>query len=154
MLISKNYHDAVNGLDLEMGTEVDDYNDYFLAKPFLEMIKAGKIPETVLDDKVRRILRVQHSIGMMDENRLTGQRNTKEHQAIARKIATEGIVLLKNNGIDSKPVLPLEQKSLKNILVLGQNDNKKHGLGGGPSDVNTLTEITPLEGLNTRIIDR
>ena len=147
------YDAAVNGLDLEMGTKVDDYQDYFLAKPFLDMIKAGKIPESVADEKARRILRVQHSIGMYDENRLPGARNTKVHQAAARKIATEGVVLLKNDTVGSTPVLPLDAKQLKSILVLGPNADKKHGTGGGSSEVKSLYEVTPLQGLRAKFGD-
>ena len=147
------YDAAVNGLDLEMGTKVDDYQDYFLAKPFLDMIQAGKIPESVADEKARRILRVQHTIGMYDENRLPGTRNTKAHQTAARKIATEGVVLLKNDIVGAKAVLPLDTKQLKNILVLGPNADKKHGTGGGSSEVKSLYEITPLEGLKAKLGD-
>ncbi len=141
------YDAAVNGLDLEMGTAVDDYQDYFLARPFLEMIQAGKLPESLADEKARRILRVQYTIGMYDENRLPGSRNTQAHQDAARKIAAEGIVLLKNDVVGSKPVLPLDKKQIKNILVLGPNADTKHGTGGGSSEVKSLYEITPLQGL-------
>ncbi|WP_198555477.1 glycoside hydrolase family 3 C-terminal domain-containing protein [Colwellia sp. 75C3] len=144
------YDAAVNGLDLEMGTNVDDYQDYFLAKPFLEMIQAGKIPESVADEKARRILRVQHSIGMYDDNRFPGARNTKAHQAAARKIATEGVVLLKNDTVGTKAVLPFDKKQLKNILVLGPNADKTHGTGGGSSEVKSLYEVTPLQGLKSK----
>lgn len=147
------YDAAVNGLDLEMGTDVPSYDDYYLAKPFLEQIKAGNIAESVLDDKVRRILRVQYTIGMYDEKRLPGARNTQEHQIAARKIAAEGIVLLKNERVGEKPVLPFEQQAIKNILVLGPNANKKHGTGGGSSEVKSLYEITPLEGLKAQLGD-
>jgi len=147
-----NTHDAaMYGLDLEMGTDVATYDDYFLAQPLLKEIQAGNIPVSVLDDKVRRILRVQYAIGMYDNNRLPGKRNTEEHQLAARKIAAEGIVLLKNNVVGVKNVLPLEQKSIKNILVLGPNANKKHGTGGGSSEVKSLYEITPLAGLKEQL---
>jgi len=147
------YDAAVNGLDLEMGTNVDDYQDYFLAKPFLKMIEEGKIPESVADEKARRILRVQHSIGMYDENRLPGARNTKAHQAAARKIATEGVVLLKNDLVEGKAALPINKNTVKNILVLGPNADKQHGTGGGSSEVKSLYEITPLAGLKARFGD-
>jgi len=140
------YDAAVNGLDIEMGTRVKSYDDYHLAKPFLAMLKKGKIPVAVLDDKVRRILRVQLSIGMMDKQRLSGQRNTPEHIASARTIAEQGTVLLKNEG-----VLPLDKAKLKNVLVLGPNANKKHGTGGGSSQVKSLYEITPLQGLKEKL---
>ncbi len=141
------YDAAVNGLDLEMGTAVDDYQDYFLARPFLEMIQSGKLPESLADEKARRILRVQHTIGMYDENRLPGARNTQAHQDAARKIAAEGIVLLKNDVVGKKAVLPLDKNQVKNILVLGPNADTKHGTGGGSSEVKSLYEITPLQGL-------
>jgi len=139
---------AIYGLDIEMGTDVESYDDYFLADPLIEMIVAGKVPVAVLDDKVRRILRVQFSIGMMDQSRLSGQRNTKQHQQDAKTIAANGVVLLKNEN-----VLPLTPKTLKNVLVLGANADKKHGFGGGSSEVKSLYEVTPLEGLQARLGD-
>jgi len=149
-----NTHDAaMYGLDLEMGTDVASYDDYFLANPLLAEIKAGNIPVSVLDDKVRRILRVQYSIGMYDEKRLPGERNTKEHQLAARKIATEGVVLLKNEKVGENKVLPLLQQQIKNILVLGPNADKKHGTGGGSSEVKSIYEITPLAGLKAQLGD-
>jgi beta-glucosidase len=144
------YDAAVNGLDLEMGTKVDNYQDYFLAKPFLDMIEAGKIPVSVADEKARRILRVQHTIGMYDKNRLPGERNTKAHHLAARKIASEGVVLLKNDKVGDHPILPLNKELVKNILVLGPNADKKHGTGGGSSEVKSLYEITPLQGLKDK----
>ncbi|WOH37269.1 glycoside hydrolase family 3 C-terminal domain-containing protein [Thalassotalea fonticola] len=143
------YDAAVNGLDLEMGTDVDNYDDYYLAKPLERMIESGKVAMSVLDDKVRRILRLQFSIGMYDQNRASGQRNTKEHQLAARKIAEEGVVLLKNE----LNVLPLNKTKIKNVLVLGPNADKKHGTGGGSSEVKSLYEITPLAGLQEALGD-
>ncbi|WOT06358.1 glycoside hydrolase family 3 C-terminal domain-containing protein [Shewanella youngdeokensis] len=138
---------AMNGLDLEMGTDVPHYKDYYLADPLIKMIKAGKVPMGVLNDKVARILRVQLSIGMMDAYRVAGQRNIAAHQQAARKIAEEGIVLLKN----SRQVLPLKQSEMKNILVLGPNLDKQHALGGGSSEVKSLYEVTPLQGLKSKL---
>ncbi len=140
------YDAAMNGLDIEMGTDVASYDEYFLATPLLNMIKAGKVPESELDDKVRRILRVQLSIGMMDKQRLSGERNTQAHRDDARTIATNGVVLLKNDG----KVLPLDAKKVNNILVLGPNADKRHGFGGGSSEVKALYEISPLDGLKTK----
>ncbi len=140
------YDAAMNGLDIEMGTAVESYDEYFLADPLLAMIKAGKVPESELDDKVRRILRVQLSIGMMDKQRLSGERNTQTHRDDARTIATNGVVLLKNN----KQVLPLDADKVKNILVLGPNADKRHGFGGGSSEVKALYEISPLDGLKAK----
>ncbi len=141
------YDAAVNGLDLEMGTKVDTYDEYFFGKPLLAAIESGKIPLAVLDDKVRRVLRLQLRVGLMDKQRLLGARNTEEHRQIARTIAAQGVVLLKNNN----QVLPLNANKLKNVLVIGPNADKKHGQGGGSSEVKSAYEITPLQGIKNKL---
>lgn len=138
---------AVNGLDIEMGTDVKNYNDYVLADNFKKMIVNGDIESSVLDDKVRRILRVQFNIGMMDKSRKSGQRNTQEHKVAARTIAENGVVLLKNDD----NVLPLDPTQIKSILVMGPNADKAHGAGGGSSEIKSLYEITPLQGLKNAL---
>ncbi|MEJ2594612.1 MAG: glycoside hydrolase family 3 N-terminal domain-containing protein, partial [bacterium] len=95
---------ALYGLDSEMGTWTDGltsstgnaYDNYYLARPFLKELRSGKIDEEVLDDKVRRILRLMYRTNM-NPDRPLGRMNNPEHLEVARKIATEGIVLLKND---------------------------------------------------------
>ena len=140
---------AINGLDIEMGTNKPSYDDYYLAQPFLKMIRDGSIPESVVDDKVRRILRVQLSMGMMDKQRKPGARGTETHHRHARTIIENGIVLLKNEA----NLLPLKQSRLKHVLVMGPNADRQHGRGGGSSQVKSLFEITPLEGLRKKLGD-
>lgn len=140
---------AFNGLDLEMGTHVADYEDYFFGRPLREAVQRGEIPETVLDEKVRRILRLQLRVGMMDSDRLPGARNTEEHRAAAQKIAEQGVVLLKNQN----NLLPLEKSQLRKILVMGPNANLAHGRGGGSSQVKSEYEVTPLQGLRAALGD-
>jgi beta-glucosidase len=136
---------AMNGLDLEMGTS-DRYDTYFLANPLREAVERKEIPESVVDDKVRRILRMMIRTGMLDPtSRKSGSRNTPAHQQAARDIAAEAMVLLKNEG-----VLPLDANKPLKIAVIGENADMKHGAGGGSSEVKTLYEITPLEGLKRR----
>ncbi len=141
---------ALNGLDLEMGTHVADYEDYFFARPLREAIQKGEISEAVLDDKVRRVLRLQLRVGKMDPKRLPGARNTAEHRAVAQKIAEQGVVLLKNQN----QLLPLQKDQLRKILVMGPNANLAHGRGGGSSQVKSEYEITPLQGLRTALGDQ
>ena len=136
----------LNGTDLEMGTDLSmlpnpDYNKFFLADRALAMIKSGEISESVVDDKVRRILWVMFKTKMFDK-RSSGAVNTKEHQAIALKTAQEGIVLLKNQ----QNTLPL-RKGIKSIAVIGANATREHAGGGGSSQVNAKYEISPLEGI-------
>ena len=135
-----------NGLDIEMGTN-KPYNEFYLADAFLEKARQSEEVRRCLDDKVRRILRLMLSVNKLDENRKTGEYNTEKHQKTAYEIATEGIVLLKNDN----SVLPIRDKKSKKIMVLGPNADKVHGAGGNSSGVRTVYEITPLEGIKNRL---
>jgi beta-glucosidase len=135
-----------NGCDIEMGTDLSmlpnpNYGRFFMGDTVIKLVKEGKIPERVLDDKVRRILYVMNKTGMLGSKRLQGAYNTPAHQQTALKVAEEGIVLLKNENI-----LPLTT-SVKSIAVIGYNAARKQSLGGGSSQVKAFYEITPLEGL-------
>ena len=140
-----------NGLDLEYGTWTDGmftgpsnvYNEYHLAQPYLKAIKSGKYGTDELDDKVRRLLRLQLRTNMAP-GRGFGRFVCPEHSAAARRIAGEGIVLLKNDG----GVLPV--RDAKKILVVGENAVKMLTIGGGSSSLKARYEISPLEGLKAR----
>jgi beta-glucosidase len=140
------YDAAMNGLDIEMGTD-KPYNEFFLADPLKAMVEEGRVPHSVIDDKVRRILRLQISIGMMDPYRYAGQRNSAEHRAAALQIAHEGITLLKN----SQGVLPLDRSKMKNVLMIGPNVHREHAMGGGSSQVKALYETTPYQGVAEKL---
>ncbi|XHR31057.1 MAG: glycoside hydrolase family 3 C-terminal domain-containing protein [Chthoniobacteraceae bacterium] len=143
-------HDATeaakNGLDLEMGTS-KPYDEYFLARPFREAIAKGKLDEELLNDKVRRNLRVMVRIGLFRKDRKQGERNTPKHHRIALEIAREAIVLLKNEN----EVLPFRKSSLRKLVVIGDNATEKHASGGNSSAVKALYEIAPLEGLQAKL---
>ncbi len=136
----------VNGLDIEMGTELMDwdnknYDNFFLGDSALQLIKSGGVDEAVLDDKVRRILRLMYNTNALGDKG-EGSRNTNQHQALALKVAEEGIVLLKN-----EQMLPLEMRNLNSVAVIGHNAIREFAEGGGSSQVKPLYEITPLEGI-------
>ena len=141
---------ALNGLDLEMGTWTNGltwgissaYDKYFLAKPFLEKIKSGELPESLLDEKIRRILRLCFRTNM-NRQRPLGRKLTEEHTDIARKVAEEGIVLLKNE----KDFFPIRPGRYKKIAVIGENAVKKLTEGGGSSELKAHREVSPLQGL-------
>ncbi len=144
---------ALYGLDMEMGTGTDGlgtttanhYSNYYLANPFLEAIKKGEIEEAIVDDKVRRILRLMFRTNM-SSNRPFGRVNNTEHHEVARKVATEGIVLLKNN----KNFFPIQDKKGLTIAVIGENATRSMTKGGGSSELKPKFEISPLEGLKAR----
>lgn len=142
-----------NGLDLEYGTWTDGltegksnvYDTYHLALPYLELLRSGKADVKTLDEKVRRVLRLQMRTNL-SANHSTGRFVCPEHSAVARRIGDDGIVLLKNDGI-----LPLDTTGSKKILVVGENAIKKLTVGGGSSSLKAQYEILPLEGLQAAL---
>jgi beta-glucosidase len=137
---------AQAGLDLEMGTDVRNYNDYFFADPLLRAVKQGKVTEKTVDNKVRRILRVMFKTKMFD-HRGKGAFNTSAHQKVAREVAAQAITLLKNEN----DVLPLDINKINSLAVIGDNATRKHAAGGYSSGIKALYEITPLQGLQEKL---
>ncbi len=136
---------VLGGMDLEMGT-VRPYDDYYLARPFREGIEKGFYPVALLDDKVRRNLREMFRVGAFD-GRGAGSLNTAAHQAAARQVAEEGIVLLKNQG----DALPLDASKIRSIAVIGEDAVQQFASGGQSAGVKAFYEITPLAGLVKRV---
>lgn len=132
---------ALNGVDMEMSV-TPDFDDYKLANPLLEKVKSRKIDESVIDERIERILTMMERIKLGDKTRNKGCTNTKDHQQTIQQIAEEGIVLLKNDTAH----LPLS-KETKKILVLGDNAKRTHAAGGGSAEIKALYDISPLLGM-------
>ncbi|MEL6656790.1 MAG: glycoside hydrolase family 3 C-terminal domain-containing protein [Bacteroidota bacterium] len=145
----KNTMEAVQaGVDLEMGSDLPmlatgnvDYSKFHMGDTLITLVNNGTVDEALIDKKVRRLLRTMYRINAFG-GRAPGAYNTKEHQAVARQIADEAIVLLKNDGI-----LPLDQGQISSLAVVGANATRKHAGGGGSSQVKAFYEVTPLQGL-------
>lgn len=120
------------GLDLEMPGPKD-----YRVQAVVEAVRSGKLDEAVLDESVRRILRV---VFMSQKTPKNGTFDVEAHHALAQKAAAEGMVLLKNNG-----VLPL--KSPQKIAVIGHSAQKPLFQGGGSSHINPTKVTIPLEAL-------
>jgi len=143
-----------NGLDMEFGSWTNGltwsasnaYDNYYLAAPFLKLLKSGEVSEEEVNKKVRNILRMIFRT-TMDKNRPLGSFGTEEHALAGRKIAQEGIVLLQNN----KNVLPVDLSKMKKILVVGENATKKMTVGGGSSSLKVKYELSPLAGIENRV---
>lgn len=136
-----------NGTDLEMGTDLSmrahpDYGKFFMGDTVIALVKSGQVAELFIDDKVKRILRIQFRTHAMDGQRRKGEYNTTAHQQTALHVAQEGIVLLKNDHL-----LPLQRAALKSIAVIGYNAARRQSMGGGSSQVKAFYEVTPLEGI-------
>lgn len=141
-----------NGMDLEFGTWTDglqmgatnSYDAYFLANPYLERLRDGRADIATLDEKCRRVLRLNFRTASRSGKPM-GCIDSEEHYAAARKIIGEGIVLLKNDGA----VLPVA-KDVKKIAVIGENAIKMMTVGGGSSSLKAQHEILPLDAIRER----
>ena len=146
-----------NGLDMEFGSWTNGlsngssnaYDNYYLADPYLQLIREGKAGTKELDDKVRRILRLAYRTNM-DKNRPYGALCSEAHFAAARQIGEEGIVLLQNNN----NLLPIDLNSARKIAVIGENAIKMMTVGGGSSSLKVKYELSSLDGIRKRVGDK
>ena len=124
------------------GLEVEMPSSTYLGDSLIAAVNRGDVPMNVIDQRVRNILRVRLTVNPVPDDvankKVTSQPET---QAIAYKVASKSIVLLKNEGL-----LPLSNK-VKTIAVIGDNATRTMALGGVGAGVKTLYEVTPLEGL-------
>jgi len=138
---------ALSGLDLEMGTDIKDYNEWYFANPLIKAVEEGKVPVSVVDEKVANVLRVMFKTRMFDEaNREKGKMNTPEHQKAAYNSAAEAAVLLQNKG----NILPVNFNKIQSIAIIGDNATRKHCGAGLSSEIKALYEITPLEAIKQK----
>lgn len=145
---------ALNGLDVEMGSYTNGltsesdfgYDDYYLARPFLDMIRKGEVPESVLDDKVRRILRLQFRTAM-NRKKPFGSVATPEHYAVAEEIGNEAVVLMKNAPVKGQRLLPIQADRYNRILVVGDNAVRRLNEGGGSSELKVKDYVSPLQAM-------
>lgn len=144
---------ALNGLDIEMGAQSDAlpvpvryaYDNYYLANPFLDLLRKGEVDESLVNEKVRRILRLMMRTSM-NTGRPFGRINNAEHLDVARRVAGEGIVLLKNEN----NFFPIDPERQITIAVIGENATRAMTVGGGSSELKAKNEVSPLEGLKKR----
>lgn len=140
---------AESPLDIEMSVTYD-FDDYKLANPLIEAVKKGGAKEKDIDEKVRHILLMMFRlkmIGALAGERKAGCYNTPEHRSKVKEVADESFVLLKN---DDKR-LPLSDKNVKELLVIGDNAERLHASGGGSAEIKALYEISPLMGIKSHL---
>lgn len=156
------YEAAMYGLDIEMGSYTDGlvaesefgYDDYYLGKKYRKMIKEGKIPMEVVDEKAARVLRLIFRTSM-NRQRGFGAMNSEEHENVAYEIATEGIVLLKNDkATNKKQLLPVNAGQCNKILIVGDNATRNLTQGGGSSELKAKKVISPLDAFRKRFKDK
>jgi beta-glucosidase len=120
---------------------------WLVPEKVLAEVSAGKISAATIDDNVGRILRVIFVSGQFDKpHTAIGEIDTPEQRAVARKAATESIVLLKNAG----DLLPLDAAKIRSVVVIGPNAALAQTGGGGSSLVVPKYSISPLKGIQDR----
>jgi beta-glucosidase len=153
------------GLDIEMGTYTDGklkeseftYDDYYLARPFEQLIEKGQVAMNVLDEKASRVLRTIFRTSM-NPNKAIGSQCSEAHYDACLQIGQEGIVLLKNAPVPTtkgqtgqSSVLPIDFSKYRSVLVVGENATRSLTQGGGSSELKTLRDVSPLEALQAAI---
>jgi beta-glucosidase len=135
-------HDRVaslkGGLDLEMPGPQENR-----VKSVIAAVKSGKLDEATLNESVRRILNI---VFKADKTAKKGTFDAKKHHQLAAKVATEGMVLLKNNGL-----LPL--KSYQHVAVIGHSAEEAHFQGGGSSHINPTQVDVPFKEIKNNAGD-
>lgn len=137
---------AKAGLDLEMP------DGKYLGADLLKAINNNEIDATILDDKVRRILRVMFKAGLFDESidSYGGYMNTQNRIALALETAEKSIVLLKNEN----NILPLDKDVIKTIAMIGPNASTARLGGDGSGHLKAINAISPLEGIKALVGDK
>ena len=132
------------GLDLEM-----PFGMFMNEKTLVPAVKEGKVKESVIDDKIRRLLRTGYRFGWMDHDPLdpTIPRYNQQGRQAALQGAREGIVLLKN----SNDLLPLDPKKVHTIVVIGPDAFPANPTAGGSGQVPTFGDVSPLKGISDRL---
>ena len=132
---------AVGGMDLEM-PQGNIWGDQLR-----DAVLAGQVPESRVDDMLRRRYREMFRFGLFDRVDTVTPIPAEKHGAIARAISAAGTILLRNEG----NILPLNDKRLSTIAVVGPWSTQAATGGGGSSFVNPIRKVTPLEGITARV---
>ena len=141
-------HSTVGSIKSGLNVEMPDQK--YLGKALIDSVKAGKVSEEIINQRVREILRVRLAIKPIPAEKANKEMTSQPaQQKIAYEVASKSIVLLKNDGI-----LPLQLKNKPIIAVIGANAIQIMASGGMGAGVKTLYEVTPLEGLKNRIGDK
>jgi beta-glucosidase len=131
---------ALGGLDVAMPALENPWGGRLVAA-----VRAGEVPEEVVDDKVRRVLRLAARVGVLDgvPPAVTGMPAPVDGDAVAHEVAVRSFVLARNAG----HALPLEPTALTRVAVIGALAADARVLGGGSAQVTPPHVVSPLDGL-------
>jgi beta-glucosidase len=137
-------HSTVDAVTSGMNVEMP--GNRYMGQALLDSVRAGKVSEDVINQRVREILRVRLTVKPIAKEvaNKTPVGNAEE-MATALEVARRSIVLLKND----QGLLPIDTRQTKRIAVIGENAVTRMALGGVGAGVKTRREVTPLEGLQS-----
>lgn len=139
------------------GVDVDMMSHYYDTE-LPALVKSGQVPMSVVDEAVRRVLRVKFAMGLFEHPYAEGKEVTSavaEHRPLVRKAAEEATVLLQNNAVaGGSPVLPFAE-SVKKIALIGpladDSGEMTGSWGEGRRDPDVVTVKDALEARAKRI---
>ena len=141
-------HSTVDAVTAGMNVEMP--GNRYMGKALLDSVKAGKVSEDIINQRVREILRVRLTVKPIAKDEANKHPvGNEEEMNTALEVARRSIILLKNEGL-----LPINPKQTRRIVVIGENATTKMALGGVGAGVKTRCEITPLEGLQKELGDK
>ncbi len=138
------------GMDLEMPGP-----PRALGRPLLDAVEAGTLSMEILDARARRVLDLavrSNRIGVMEEAPEQSV-DVPADRELARRVASGGIVLLRNESVDGSPVLPLRPADVSTLAVIGPNGDPGVIQGGGSAQLSAHHLVSPLAGLSD-VFDR
>ena len=139
------FESVQGGLDLEMPGPAKYYGQLLE-----DAVQNWQIEESTIDEAVRRVLKLIIRTGKLDGKQTAGSVNTIEHQQLARDVAAEAMVLLKNDNA----VLPLDLNAIKSIAAIGPSALGWQISGGGSSRVDPPHVVDPVTALKAKLGDR
>lgn len=147
-------HSTVDPVTAGMNVEMP--GSRFMGQALLDSVKAGRVSEAVIDQRVREILRVRLTVKPIAKEVANSRPvGNPEEMTTALEVARRSIVLLKNEPVRNKNneerLLPIDTKRVKRIAVIGENAVTRMALGGVGAGVKTRCEITPLEGMQAAL---
>ncbi|GIH94473.1 glycoside hydrolase family 3 C-terminal domain-containing protein [Planobispora siamensis] len=110
-------------------------------------VRSGEVPETAIDDKIRRLLRLATRVGALTptgaDSRTSPAADPDAARALLRRAVSASTVLLRNEG----PLLPLAPVRLRRVAVIGPNAATARIQGGGSAGVYPVSTVSPLDGI-------
>jgi beta-glucosidase len=139
--------DAASATEKALTAGVDiDMNAHYYDTELPALVRAGRVPMAVVDEAVRRVLRVKYALGLFEHPFTEGPEVTRavpEHRPLARRAAEESFVLLQNKPVDGRPLLPLAAGSRK-IALIGPLADDARDMVGAWSGANNFEDVRTL----------